>query len=145
MAFSYTDTLTIDYTQVDSDLTNFPTLVSLSGTWLKTIALGGHIGNSNGYDIQFFSDSGLTTKLNWEVEFYDNVNGILVAWVQIPTVSSSTNTVFYIGYGDATVITFQGNVAGTWDSNYLGVWHLGNGTSCRRQRLPGICADKDGR
>lgn len=103
--------------------------------WLKTAANGGRIQNtttSNSItvpaDLIFTSDLGLTTKLNWEIEYYDGTNGVIVAWVQ-ETVSHSTNTVFYLGYDDSSTTTFQGNVNGTWDSNFKGVWHLPNGTS----------------
>src|SRR5207245_3398226 len=50
-------------------------------------------------------------------------------WVQVPTVSHSAGTVFYILYGNASVTTDQSNKTGVWDGNFVGVWHLGNGTT----------------
>lgn len=136
MAYAYYRTCTVDHTQCGaSDSSAFPVLVQFTDPTMKLVANGGHINNtvtSNGQtvcaDLAFFSDAGLTTPLNWEVEFYDGVNGILIAWVQLPTLSHSSNVVFYMAYDDASVTTFQGNVNGTWDGNYLSVWHLPNGT-----------------
>ena len=124
-------TLTIDHTQCgSSDSTDFPVLVSLSNATLKTTANGGHVANSNGYDIQFFADSGETTLLNWEVEFYDGAAGTLIAWVKIPTVSHTADTVFYMQYGDVSITTFQGGSLGSaWTNDYTMVQHLPDGTT----------------
>ncbi len=104
-------------------------LVSLTDPALKTVANGGHVANANGYDIGFYADSGGTTKLKWEVEKYDGVTGNLIAWVKIPSVSSSSDTVFYLMYGDSTINTDQSDPPNTWDSNFKSVWHLGNGST----------------
>ncbi len=134
MAFSYYRALTIDYTKCGSaDSSSFPVLVSISDVTFKTIANGGNVSNSSGYDIAFFSDSALTTKIPWEVEFYDGTNGILIAWVNIATVSCTVDTVFYVGYGDSGISTAQNTGSNgptyVWDANYVGVWHLGDGTT----------------
>ena len=65
-----------------------------------------------------------TTKLKWEVEKYDGVTGNLIAWVKIPSVSSSTDTVFYLMYGNSAINTDQSDPPNTWDSNFKGVWHM---------------------
>ena len=126
----YSRTLTIDHTLCgSSDSIDFPVLVSIQDDTLKTTPNGGHVATTNGYDILFFSDSGETTLLNWEMEFYDGVTGTLIAWVKIPTVSSSTDTVFYMQYGNVLVTTFRGGAAGSaWNSSYRGVWHFPDGT-----------------
>ena len=64
-------------------------------------------------------------KLKWEVEKYDGTTGNLIAWVKIPSVSSSTDTVFYLMYGDSAINTNQSDPPNTWDSNFKGVWHMG--------------------
>ncbi len=124
-------TITIDHTKCGStDSTNFPVLVSISDSTLKTISNGGHVNNSNGYDIVFYSDSGYTSIMNWEMEFYDGVNGIVIAWVKVGTVSHTSDTVFYMKYGDTAISTFQGgSIGAAWNSAYKGVWHLGNGST----------------
>lgn len=130
MAFSKNGTVNIDHTKVpNTDQINFPVLFSVTHPFLKTTGNGGFVTNANAFDVNFFSDSGLTTKLSWEVEFYDGVAGTLIAWVKIASVSHTVDTPYYVGVGDATITTFQGNVNGTWDSNFQRVWHLPNGTS----------------
>lgn len=122
--------ITIDYTKCGTaDSTNFPVLVSFTNASLKTKANGGKVENSNGYDIQFFSDIGLTSKLSWEVEKYDATTGEIRAWVKIPTISYTANTVFYIAYGDSSISTFQGGIKGSaWDSNFKIVYHCNETT-----------------
>ena len=135
MAFSYYRTLTIDHTKCgNANSSSFPVLVSISDITFKDAAHSGNVANNTtGYDIIFTSDSAGTTKIPWEVEFYDGVNGILIAWVNIATVSNTSDTVFYIFYGDGGITTAQntGSYAPTavWDSHYKGVWHLPNGTT----------------
>ena len=120
--------MTIDHTKVPSTQSNFTVLVSVTDPALKTVANGGHVANPNGYDIGFYADSGGTIKLKWEVEKYDGTTGNLIAWVKIPSVSS-TDTVFYLMYGDSSINTNQSDPPNTWDSNFKGVYHLGNGTT----------------
>ena len=58
------------------------------------------------------------------MEKYDGTTGNLIAWVKIPSVSSSTDTVFYLMYGDSSINTNQSDPPNTWDSNFKGVWHM---------------------
>lgn len=117
---SYTRSLTINHTSCGSvDSTNFPIVVSLSDVTLRSVSNGGHITRVDGNDILFYSDVGLTTLLNWELEHYDPINGILIAWVSIPTVSATIDTVFYINYGSSNTL-FLGGAAGI-------VWSLAGG------------------
>jgi hypothetical protein len=44
-------------------------------------------------------------------------------------VSHSSDTVIYMFYGNSSVTSDQSNPTGTWDSNYVGVWHFPNGTT----------------
>jgi hypothetical protein len=126
-----TRSLTVDHTKVgSSDSTNFPVLLSGTYTYLKTIANGGEVHNSSGYDIEFSSDSAGLTLLKWEVESYDPTTGIINVWVQVPAVSHTVDTVIYLHYGDTTISTFQGGSVGSvWDSSFQGVYHLGSLTA----------------
>jgi hypothetical protein len=47
----------------------------------------------------------------------------------IPTLSHTTDTVIYLFYGNANITTSQEHKAGVWQNNYLGVWHLPNGST----------------
>src|SRR2546422_10741998 len=120
--FPYTTlfrSLAIDQTQVGATgapHANFPVLVSRTDTDLQSKA------QSTGNDILFTSSDG-TTKLNHEIEKYVSSTGELVAWVKVPSVSSSAATVIYMYYGNAGAANQQ-NAVNAWDANYLAVWHL---------------------
>jgi hypothetical protein len=121
--------ITIDHTLVPSTQTDFPVLISGTYSYLKTTANGGSVRNLNGYDIGFYSNSSLTSKLDWEREAYDPTTGEIVYWVKIPSLSSSSDTVIYMGYSDASIVTDQSDPAGVWGSNYEAVWHFGDGST----------------
>lgn len=143
MAYAYYRTLTItsNATLHPATQTNFPVLVKISHTSMKTVGNGGHIQNSGTsasgpavtmpYDLIFTSDSGGTTKIPWEVDFYDGTNGVLWAWVQVA--SCATSTVFYTFYGDAAVNSAQNTgsftPANVWDTNFKRIYHLSDGTT----------------
>jgi hypothetical protein len=122
--------ITIDHTKCGStDSTNFPVLILGTYSYLATVANGGAVKNSSGYDIQFYSDSALTSPLKFERESYNASTGAVIFWVKVPTLSASTDTVIYMAYGNSAVTTDQQDVANTWDSNFKGVWHLGDGST----------------
>ena len=107
--------LTIDYTKVSGDQVYFPVLVSITDSSLSK-------AQADGDDILFTSSDGLT-KLDHEIEKFDQSTNTLVAWVEIPTLSSSANTIIYMYYGNPSV-TSQQNKTGVWDSDYVAVYHL---------------------
>jgi hypothetical protein len=128
--YSYGRAITIAHGQVaNSDQANFPVLISGTYSYLANVANGGHVQSANGYDIIFTSDAAGQNRLNWEVESYDPTSGTLRAWVQIPSLSHSIDTVIYLFYGNSAITSDQSNATGTWDSNYKGVWHFGNGST----------------
>ncbi|MGI8988591.1 MAG: hypothetical protein ACR2I2_03265, partial [Bryobacteraceae bacterium] len=43
--------------------------------------------------------------------------------------SYAADTVLYAFYGNAGVTTSQESKTAVWDSNFVGVWHLGNNSS----------------
>lgn len=128
-----TRSITVDHTQCGStDSTNFPLLVSAQDNSLRSRGNGGHVYRTDGYDILFYSDSGLTTLLNWEIDMYDPVTGTVIMWVSIPTVSHTVDTVIYMNYGNSTITTFQGGATGivwTNDGTYKAVYHFGDGVT----------------
>ena len=133
--FSYRKAITIDRTRVGAsclaNLTNFPVLIRIQNDKdLKTTANGGRVTSSNGYDIIFRGTD--LNQLDHEIEKYDGASGTLVAWVRIPSLSVSTDTVIYMDYGNSLITSPTANPNGVWDTNYKGVWHLkesGNGTA----------------
>lgn len=122
--YGFSKTITIDHTKAGSaDTTDYPLLVSTTIAGLKTTANGGHVESGSGHDIAFFSDAGLTTMLDFEVESWDGTTGAIVAWVRVPTLSHSADTVLYLGYGNASVMASQQDAPGTW-AGFAGVWHM---------------------
>src|ERR1019366_8152198 len=87
------------------------------------------VTNVNGYDILFTSDAAGTQPLAYERESYSGTTGAMIDWVKVATLSHPTDTVIYLFYGNAAVTTDQSNASGTWDSNYVAVYHLPNGAT----------------
>jgi len=125
--YTYQRAITIAYTP-NSNQTNFPVLISGTYSYLATTGNGGNVTNPNGYDIVFTSDAAGTLPLPYERESYNASTGAVDFWVQIPTLSSTSNTVFYMFYGNSSITTDQSTPTAVWDANFKGVWHLPNGT-----------------
>ena len=70
-----------------------------------------------------FTASDGSTLINHQVERYNPVTGQLVAWVQIPLLSATVNTDFYLYFGNNTV-TIDPSTTNTWDSNFQAAYHL---------------------
>jgi len=132
-AYSQRKAITIDHARVEGSttLSNFPVLVRIQNDGdLMTIGNGGHVVSSAGNDIIFLGSDGVT-QLDHELQSYDGATGTLIAWVKVPSVSPSTDTVFYMDYGNSSVHSPTENPAGVWDDDYEMVLHLresGNGT-----------------
>jgi hypothetical protein len=126
--YSFARSIAIAHAQVpNTDQSNFPVLFNTTDVVLKSATNGGHVQNANGYDIIFTSDAAVAVKLNHEIEYYNAATGQFVAWVRVPTVSHATpDTVIYLFYGNSSVSASQENATGVWDSNYKGVWHMGD-------------------
>ena len=128
--YSYVRTIVIDHTKVsNTDQVNFPFLFNTTDPALATTANGGHVSNANGYDIIFSTDPSGTTKLDHEVEEYNPVTGQVVAWIRLPSLSHTADTILYVFYGNRSITTSQQNPAGVWDTNFTGVWHFPSGTT----------------
>ncbi|TET82240.1 MAG: DUF2341 domain-containing protein, partial [Anaerolineales bacterium] len=135
--WSYRKKITIYASQVSADLNYFPVLINQSSD--AELAAN---AQADGGDILFTSANG-TTKLDHEIETYVPGTGELVAWVEVPSLSGSVNTVLYMYYGNATVAD-QWNINGTWDeggsNDFKGVWHL-NETVTDEQQTSGTHTD----
>ena len=117
VSWAYRKEITIDNTKVTATLAYFPVLISLaSDSDLASDAQG------DGDDI-LFTDSDGTTKLSHEIEKFDGGTGELVAWVKVPSLSSSADTIIYMYYGNGGAGDQQ-NATNAWDSNYKMVQHL---------------------
>ena len=114
--WQYRKQITINYTKVTANLTDFPVLISQS----TDTNLASH-ARTDGWDIVFTS-SDKKTKLNHEIEKYNSTSGNLVAWVRVPNVSNTSNTILYMYYGNPTSSNQQ-NSTNVW-SSFQAVWHL---------------------
>ncbi len=118
--FIYYKAITIDHNLVSGsgNHTNFPVLISIFDSDLHDNV------QSNGNDIAFANES---AWLDHEIELFDqtynSTHAQLIAWVRIPSLSTSVDTIIRMYYGNST-ITNQENPAGVWNGNYKGVWHL---------------------
>ena len=113
----YRKKIEIDYTKVGGTLVNFPVLISISSdSDLSAKA------RSDGYDILFTTSNG-ATKLNHERVSYST--GTLQAWVKVPKISSSKNTVIYMYYGNSGA-SDQQNITSTWNNSHKAVYHFEN-------------------
>ena len=116
--------LTVNHSQImgSSGLTNFPMLYSVTDPNLATVANGGGTGKADGTDILFTASDGVT-KLNHELEYYNPSTGQVIAWVQVPSISPTVDTLLYVYYGNSSAPDQQ-NKAGAWNPNYLAVYHM---------------------
>ena len=123
--------ITIDASRVSgsSDLTDFPMLVSFTDTDLATVANGGDVTNSSGFDIVFTESDG-TTQLDHEILAYEPATGTYLAFVKVANLMAISDTELWMYYGNAAV-SADPSSSNTWDANYQAVLHLqesGNGS-----------------
>ncbi|MFX1529035.1 MAG: DUF2341 domain-containing protein [Promethearchaeota archaeon] len=118
--FKYYKVISIDHTKVSgtSSHNNFPVLISIFDSDLHDDV------QSTGNDIAFAKN---TEWLDHEIESFEqefnSTHAKLVAWVRVPSLSTSFDTIIYLYYGNATMSSRE-NPTGVWDTNYKGVWHL---------------------
>ncbi len=123
MAQLYYTAFTVNSAQVPSTQTNFPMLILPTDTRFKTTGSGGHVANSNGYDIRPYSDSALTSALTYQLVpgTYNSSTGFFEMWVNVASLANGS--IVYLGYGD-TGITTDGSSSSTFDASYGLVYHM---------------------
>lgn len=137
MAQAYYTAFTINASQFAGTLTDYPMLIKPTDARFKTIANGGHVADSNGYDIRPYSDSALTSALSYQLVpgTFDGTTGTFEMHVKVA--SATSGSVVYLGYGDSSLNT-DGSTSGAWNSGYKGVWHLANGSSLTAEDGTGV-------
>ncbi len=108
----------VDYSKVEGELDNFPILIDISSDSDLSVN-----AQEDGDDIVFTDYSG--TKLNHEIEVFDNGNGKLTAWANVPSLTS--DSILYMYYGNSGCSNQQ-NIEGTWSSDYTMVQHFEEAT-----------------
>jgi len=111
----YRKPIAIDHTQVAANLTDFPVLIDITDTDLASKA------QEDGDDIAFTDYAG--SQLDHEIEHLNGTSGKLVAWVKIPSLSSTADMLLYMYYGNPSACNHD-NPSAVWDSNFLAVHHL---------------------
>ncbi|MFX1332510.1 MAG: LamG-like jellyroll fold domain-containing protein, partial [Promethearchaeota archaeon] len=123
-SFKNKKVITIDHTQVDGDLDEFPVLIDILDADLHNPAKV----QSDGDDIIFMQNG---VVLAHEIELfdqdYDATYAHLTAWVKA-NLSGSVDTQIEIYYGNAYVDS-QENPEAIWSNGYTGVWHLAESPS----------------
>jgi hypothetical protein len=135
-SYAYSAMIAIPHGQVAGTLSSFPALISGTYSFLATTANNGKIQNTTTLhsqtvpaDLIFTSDAAGTNLLSWEVASYNATSGQIEVWVNIPTLSSTADTLIYMWYGNAASTTYQCVASSTWDQYYSAVYHFGNGTT----------------
>ena len=104
--WGYRIAITINHATVAGPLTNFPVLIVLTSSSLSQFA------QTSGNDILFTAGDG-TNQLAHEIESYTSASGALVAWVNVPLLSSTADTNIYLYYGNPAAANQQ-NAGGVW-------------------------------
>ena len=115
--WAYRKAIVINHNKVgtSSPITNFPVLVSLTDSSLSSHA------QEDGDDFKFVLE-GSGEVLSHEIEKYASSTGELVAWVKVPELSSTEDTVIYMYYGNAAAGN-QEDAENVWDDNYKMIQH----------------------
>ena len=133
--------ITIDATQVSdadtADITNLPVLISeavlITNASEALDADGSFPMQTDGGDLKFYSDAGLTTRLACEVVSVsldnDPNNSTLQVWVLVPTVDYNDDTTIYMTYASTSGTESQPAVDAAYGRNAVwsgfdAVYHL---------------------
>jgi hypothetical protein len=114
--WQYRREIIIDHDLVAGNLTGFPVLISIS----DDTDLSSH-AQSDGDDLLFMDNVGDAYQLPHEIEFFNGTD--LICWVNVSSLSSTQDTIFYMYYGNPTVGNCQ-DVEHVWDYDYMLVQHL---------------------
>ena len=133
--YGFYRTITINSAQVSgSSQTNFPMLLLNPSASLATVANGGKVQSSSGFDIVVTNADASGNVLSFEgvglggaASTYTASNGNIELWAKVPSISSSA-LAGYLVYGNASIAGYQGSTA-AWNANFQAVYHLGNGTT----------------
>lgn len=119
-SFTYYSPFTVAAAQITGTLTNFTVVVKPTDNRFKTT--GGHVLNSNGYDLRPYSDSSCTTAITTYYLVpgtYSSTTGTFEMWILFSSIANGS--VFYMCYGDAALNTDGSSGSTTWNSTNIGI------------------------
>lgn len=117
--YSYRNEITINANHFEEDVSNFPLYLNVADSRLQYADHCSQVKNSEAFDIAF--SDGMGTRLDHYIVSYDSASSTYRAWVNVPSISSSTDTQIYMftgrrGIADPSTTT-------TWAArNHLAVW-----------------------
>lgn len=119
----YRDMVTIDATYVDEDLTDYPVYLDLSdfdSNFFTEVA-------ADGGDIRVTGSDGVT-ELPREIVAISTGAETGEMYFKAPSLSSTTNSTFYVYYGNATATDYALDATygaeNVWDDDFLAVYHM---------------------
>lgn len=118
--WQYRKRLAISNSKVSDTHTNFPLLVSITDIDIKNNA------QDDADDVVFTASDGMT-RLDHEIESYNDTTGDLRAWVLLPELRDENDTDIYVYYGNP-VVANQQSVSSVWETPFRGVFHLSDGS-----------------
>ena len=123
--WTYRQMITIPAAKVTGSHAAFPVLVTEANVQPSLFANA----QADGDDILFTAADG-KTKIPHEIERYDADGDLLAAWVNVPAIASTADTVLYVYYGKASAANQQ-DAANVWTNGFVGVWHLEEASGTR--------------
>jgi len=118
--------VTIDSNDIDSELTDFPLLVYLSSSSGENnddvTEVFDEVGSD--YNAAAFTGSDGTSRLYFEVEYWNAASEEAWMWVKVPSISNTTDTDIYIYYDSINDGSAYNSPTNVWDSNFKMVQHL---------------------
>jgi hypothetical protein len=146
--------LVIQSSQVDSNLSNFPVLLTEDTLPSEMFdADGSYPGLEGGGDIRFSSDSAGSVQLACEIVSFhidnDPGNGYAEIWVNVASVSSGADTTIYVWYNKSgetqPAVDAAYGAESVWDSNFVLVQHMNEDPSgSAPQMIDSTSWDNDG-
>jgi len=124
--------ITFDNTASTENLINFPVLITLS-TGISGFDYADCQADLG--DLRFIDTDG-TTVLKYEIDTL-NVLGESYVWVKIPQLDNNKTDYIYMYY-DNSVASNGWDVAGTWNSDYVAVYHMNDLTTSTISDSTGI-------
>ena len=127
--WNYRKLITISATQVDSNLSGFPLTIPISKADVES-----HYGHTDGDDIRFTaSDGNSLLSHEWSGWCDDGYSG---AFVKIPAIDASTDTVIYMYYGNESASDAT-DKASVW-ADYAVAAHFLGGSSGMLESASGL-------
>ncbi len=84
---------------------NFPLLISITDSDLRSISNGGGVASNSGFDIIVTALNG--TPLDQQLQNYDPTTGAVIIWARIGSLSPTTDVEGYIYFGNGSIFSDQ--------------------------------------